>query len=135
MPATRPDQPPRFVVQCAKGKGWKTLVVDDSQPAAERAFREVVKINPRGFFRLIRLDDRPDAEIEGQEFSWKLLHLHDPRKSGVNARPAAGGRPAKSQNKMRWPLRLYGLAILLGLLLALLAYLVYGPALNGGGVR
>ena len=129
MATPRPDQPPRFVVQCAKGKGWKTLVVDESQPAAERAFREVVKVNPRGFFRLIRLDDRPDAEIEGQEFSWKLLQLHDPRKGGGGR---AGNRPAgKRRDKVRVPLKLYGAALLLGAVLALVAYLLYGPPAAG----
>jgi len=130
MAASRAEQPPRFVVQCAKGKGWKTLVVDESQPAAERAFREVVKVNPRGYFRLIRLDDNPEADFEGQEFSWKLLQLHDPKKGGSGG--GSSRRPArKSGERVGIPLKLYGLALVLGALLAVALYLVYGPPLTG----
>jgi hypothetical protein len=115
-------QPPRFVVQCAKGKGWKTLVVDESPPAAERAFREVVKVNPKGYFRLIRLDYNPKADFEGMEFDWKLLLLHDPRK-GTSA--AAGRRPRRQTpgERLAIPIRLYGVALLLGSILALAAIL------------
>ncbi len=110
-------QPPRFVVQCAKGKGWKTLVVDESAPAAERAFREVVKVNPKGYFRLIRLDYNPKADFEGMEFDWKLLLLHDPKK-GAAAGPRRRAQRTPGE-RVPIPLRLYGFALLLGSILAL----------------
>jgi hypothetical protein len=115
-------QPPRFVVQCAKGKGWKTLVVDESPPAAERAFREVVKVNPKGYFRLIRLDYNPKAEVEGMEFNWKLLLLHDPKKGAVSS-DARGRRGQRPNERVPIPIRLYGTALLLGTLMALAAIL------------
>lgn len=132
MAAGRAVAPPRFVVQCAKGKGWKTLVVDESQPAAERAFREVVKVKPRGFFRLIRLDDNPEAEINGQDFSWKLLQLHDPR--GPNHRPTQGRSPnptaaGKPGERVGVPVKLYLIALVLGAFGAVVLYLLYGPRL------
>ncbi len=123
-----PEQPPRVVVQCAKGKGWKTLVVDESSDAAERAFREVVKVNPRGYFRLIRLDYNPKAEVGGLEFDWKLLRLHDPKKG-----PDKAGRRAKTKaprppgERPPIPLRLYGIALALGSVLALLGILWFRP--------
>ncbi len=122
MAASKADQPPRFVVQCAKGKSWKTLVVDESSTAAERAFKEIVKVKPRGYFRLIRLDYNGKADAEGLEFDWKLLALHDPRKGAAKA----GERPSKERVPI--PLRLYGLALIGGLLLALLALLWFHPA-------
>ncbi|MEI8393428.1 MAG: hypothetical protein WCF85_01740 [Rhodospirillaceae bacterium] len=151
MGESEAEQPPRFVIQCAKGKGWKTLVVDESQPTAERTFREVVKVNPRGFFRLIRLDDKPGSEFAGQEFNWRLLQLHDPRTQNggsaptesklVKSSPAkAPAKPAaksgrKSERKSaperaRIPLRLYGFAVLCGAILAVGLYLIYGPPLR-----
>ena len=152
VPST-PVPPPRFVVQCAKGKGWKTLVVDENQAAAERAFHEVVKVKPKGFFRLIRLDDKPDAEVEGQEFTWKLLTLHDPRKgpetgftgavsvaaatrdaSRHRVRQPIGRAPSRQSpgqsrsDRVRIPFRLYATALVMGVVLAVLAYLRYGSS-------
>ena len=133
MAASRAAQPPRFVVQCAKGKGWKSLVVEEDQSLAERAFREVVKVNPKGYFRLIRLDYNPEADYEGQEFNWKLLQLHDPKKgaggSGRNSR-GDSGRRRKPGEKVPVPIRLYGVAIVLGVALALVLFLLYGPPLT-----
>jgi hypothetical protein len=126
MSATKPPQPPRFVVQCAKGKGWKTLVVEESPPAAERAFREVVKVNPKGYFRLIRLDYNPKADFEGMEFDWKLLQLHDPKKGAAAATALPAGKRGTRQGsgeRVPIPVRLYGFALLLGSVLALAAIL------------
>ncbi len=145
MAASSPQRPPRFVVQCAKGKGWKTLVVDESQPAAERAFHEVIKVNPKGYFRLIRLDDSPEPDFEGENFSWKLLQLHDPKKGGVQGgvqggvatapinRPARRHGPNKRRirrqgEKVAIPLRLYILALILGAIAAVALYLLHGPS-------
>ncbi|MEI6559929.1 MAG: hypothetical protein WCO00_16120 [Rhodospirillaceae bacterium] len=132
MTPSKTDQPPRFVVQCAKGKGWKSLVVEESQALGERAFREVVKVKPRGYFRLIRLDYNPDSDYGGQEFNWKLLALHDPRK-GADGSSRRGRRDSgrrRPGEKVPVPLTLYGLAILLGLALAVVLYLLYGPPLT-----
>ena len=134
MAASRTEQPPRFVVQCAKGKGWKTLVVDEDQGLGERAFREVVKVNPRGYFRLIRLDYNPKSDFEGQEFDWKLLQLHDPKKGqgGASGKASRDSRRHRRQpgEKVPVPVRLYGVALLLGALLAVALYLLYGPPLT-----
>ncbi len=118
MAPPTPPQPPRFVVQCAKGKGWKTLVVDESPPAAERAFREVVKVNPKGYFRLIRLDYNPKADFEGMEFDWKLLLLHDPKKGVAVSATLPRGRRTPGE-RVSIPIRLYGVALLFGAILAL----------------
>ena len=134
MAASRAEQPPRFVVQCAKGKGWKSLVVEEDQGLCERAFREVVKVNPRGYFRLIRLDYNPKSNFEGQEFDWKLLQLHDPKKGSAGTggkKPGdSGARRRKPGEKVPVPIRLYGLAMVLGVALAALLYLLYGPPLK-----
>jgi len=134
MGASKADQPPRFVVQCAKGKGWKTLVVEEDQGLGERAFREVVKVNPKGYFRLIRLDYNPKSDYEGQEFNWKLLQLHDPKKgsggSGRKGRGDSGWRRRKPGEKVPVPVRLYGLAVALGAALAVVLFLLYGPPLT-----
>ena len=123
MAASRADQPPRFVVQCAKGKGWKTLVVDEDQALGERAFREVVKVNPRGYFRLIRLDYNPNSDFEGQEFNWKLLQLHDPKK-GAGGKGRGDSRWRRPGERVPVPIRLYGLAVALGVVLAVVLFLL-----------
>ena len=131
MGESKAAQPPRFVVQCAKGKAWKTLVVEEDQGLGERAFREIVKVNPRGYFRLIRLDYNPASRFEGQEFDWKLLQLHDPKKgqSATNgtARRSLGQIKPGPKEKLPVPLRLYALAVMLGVMLAMILYLVLGP--------
>jgi hypothetical protein len=125
MAASNASQPPRFVVQCAKGRGWKTLVADFDPAAAEAAFREVVKINPRGCFRLIRLEHKPEDEGEGMAFDWKLLALHDPRTRGATP------HRRRAREKLPLPWRLYLLVALLGAILAALLYLALGPELFG----
>ncbi len=133
MAASKTEQPPRFVVQCAKGKAWKTLVVEEDQAVSERALREIIKIKPRGYFRLIRLDYNPKADYEGQEFDWKLLQLHDPRKGGTSAGKdrATAKRRRRPRESVPIPIRLYGLALVLGAVLAVMLFLLYGPPLSG----
>ncbi len=135
MGEAKAGQPPRFVVQCAKGKAWKTLVVEEDQGLGERAFREVVKVNPRGYFRLIRLDYNPASNFEGQEFDWKLLNLHDPKKgrSGGGAGRGQDRRRRGPKEKVPVPFRLYAVAVVLGVILAALLYLLYGPHPGGRG--
>ena len=134
MAASKADHPPRFVVQCAKGKGWKSLVLDENQSIAERAFREVVKVKPKGYFRLIRLDHNPNADYDGLEFKWKLLELHDPKRkkggSGWRGWADSGWRRRKPGEKVPIPLWLYILAIAAGLVLAVVLFVVYGPPLT-----
>ena len=130
MSGSKADQPPRFVVQCAKGKGWKTLVVDENQAVSERAFREVVKVKPKGYFRLIRLDHNPESDYGGHEFNWKLLKLHDPGKKGGGGRGDSGWRRRRPGERVPLPMWLYGLAIAAGVVLAVLLFLIYGPPLT-----
>ncbi len=101
-------------------------MVEESPPAAERAFREVVKVNPKGYFRLIRLDYNPKADFEGMEFDWKLLQLHDPKKGAAAATALPAGKRGTRQGsgeRVPIPVRLYGFALLLGSVLALAAIL------------
>ena len=135
MAASKADHPPRFVVQCAKGKGWKTLVVEEDLGRGERAFREVVKVKPKGFFRLIRLDHNPEADYGGREYNWRLLRLHDPRPRDGSGR--SGGRGAgwwrwwlRRGERMPLPVWLYGLAIRAGATGAVVLFLLYGPPLT-----
>lgn len=114
---TRPALPPRYAVQRAAGKGWKTFFVDQTQDKADATFREVVRLNPRGYFRLIRLDHQAEADFDGMEFNWKLLALHDPRAGG-------GPPPRTARERVPIPLRLYVGVILAGILLALV-FLVF----------
>ena len=131
--AGKSDQPPHYAVQCAKGKGWKTLAVDLNRSVGEVTFREVIKIKPKGTFRLIRLEHNAEAEYGGREYNWRLLKLHDPHKR-FRAQQTEADKPGWWQ---RWfgeriplPMWLYGLAVLAGLVLAVVLYIVYGPPLD-----
>lgn len=127
MASAPPDQSPRFAVQRAAGRGWKTFFVDLSLPAAESAFQEVIRINPKGFFRLVRLDPRPPSE-DGQEFKWTLIALHDPRSSGGEG-GAKGGAPGRHRprERVRIPLRLYVWMVVIGALLAFVLLVLHHP--------
>lgn len=151
----RPPQPTRFAVQFAKGKGWKTMYVQESREAATFAFHEAIKVKPKGFFRLVRLDpnSRDGTDLD---FTWKLLALHDPRKGGITvfeddgsqiltpapmasggvaaARPVASAvrpRPRsghREKERVGIPLSVYALMLVLGAVVAVTLYLVLGGA-------
>lgn len=129
--------PVRYAIQKARGKGWKTLEVGEELPAAEARFNRMIGVNPRAYFRLIRLDPLPGAADTEMEFSWKLIHLHDPNAPGAagagtpprktaprRSHPAASARPVRE--RVRLPLRFYAIVLVLGSLIGALAYLRYG---------
>ncbi|CAK0777428.1 conserved hypothetical protein [uncultured Gammaproteobacteria bacterium] len=134
-------QPTRFAVQFAKGKGWKTMYVHESPEAATQAFHEAIKVKPKGFFRLVRLD--PNSQ-DGQDldFTWKLLALHDPRKGGISGVAALASstvprpvrRPIRRPGKPRpgervgIPFSVYVVMLGLGAALAVVLYMFLGGA-------
>lgn len=131
MPPATSKQPTRFAIQKARGKGWTTLEVGEDLAHAEARFELMVKVNPRAYFRLIQLDYNPDSGYEGMEFSWTLIHLHDPGKGGRGAaRKAGAGRPARrrGREKVALPVRFYLAVVLVGLLVGALVYFRYGAS-------
>lgn len=131
--------PVRYAIQKARGKGWKTLEVGEELPAVETRFHQMIGVNPRAYFRLIRLDPLPGASDTEMEFNWKLVHLHDPNAPGAAGpkRPATARRgprgerpPARrsAKERVRLPLRFYAVVLVIGLLLGAAAYLRYGIA-------
>lgn len=127
MPAARPPQPPRYAIQKARGKGWKTLEVGEDPDQAKARFDLMVGVNPRAYFRLIRLDYNDQSDYQGMEFNWTLIELYDPTRKG--ARPAAPKPSVKAprvKEKVGLPLRFYLAVILVGALVGGLAYLRYG---------
>jgi hypothetical protein len=129
MPPSPPPQPTRFAIQKARGRGWKTLEVGEELPHARARFALTVKVNPRGCFRLIRLDQRSGVP-ELMEFDWTLVELHDPnRRPQGRGKPPSGpveGTARRRGEKVPLPLRLYLAVIAAGLLVGLLASLRYG---------
>lgn len=136
MPSPRPQQPTRFAIQKARGKGWKTLEVGEELAHAKARFDRMVGVNPRAYFRLIQLDYNADSGYEGMEFNWTLIELYDPTQGG----PVKGGRvrPApkpvaaaqrkpgskrKAGEAVALPLRIYLAVVLIGTLAGALAYL------------
>ncbi|AWK88975.1 hypothetical protein [Azospirillum thermophilum] len=128
MPSSRPPQPPRYAIQKARGKGWKTLEVGEDPDQAKARFDLMVSVNPRAYFRLIRLDYNDQSDYQGMEFNWTLIELHDPTRKG--ARPPAARKPSakapRTGEKVGLPLRFYLAVILIGALVGGLAYLRYG---------
>lgn len=150
MPA---PQPVRYSVQRAAGPKWKTVYLDDTQTAADKVFRDMVRINPRGYFRLIRLDQNAERSDHATvAFDWKLIELYDPKKGGFVAgsgaattadeAPTAKSAPTRQRpvdrssraptrrDRARVPLGFYVTAVFLGVALATLVYLVYGPSMG-----
>lgn len=129
MPTPRPSQPTRFAIQKARGKGWKTLEVGEELAHAKARFDRMVGVNPRAYFRLIRLDYNADSAYEGMEFNWTLIELYDPTKGGrvrPSPKPVAAvkpGRRRKAAEPVTLPLRVYLAVILIGTLAGALAYL------------
>ncbi|MBI1207009.1 MAG: hypothetical protein GC191_06935 [Azospirillum sp.] len=153
MPAPQPPQPTRFAVQRARGKSWKTIFVDEDIANVDRAMKEVIRLNAKGCFRLIRLDHNPEAKFDGLEFNWKLIALHAPRNgqlytglggsgpttaaaagAGPNVRRTSGpskARPAGARRvgeRVAVPFLLYGLVAVLGAAIAVILYLKFGSA-------
>lgn len=146
--------PVRFAVQRSKPGGWKTVLVDRDQAEADRVFKGMAATNPRGYFRLIRLepraaaaaagaDDDEDADGGGgREFGWRLVALYDPRTGRITgpetpAAPTGPARPPVRPSKatrqaavaqVSVPVRFYLAVILIGGVLALAAWLALGPA-------
>lgn len=147
MAKAKGQQPVRYAIQKARGKGWKTLEVGEDLPHAEARFELMIDVNPRAYFRLVQLDYNAESDYEGMEFNWKLIHLYDPnagvRRNAGPKRPAtavaakrtamAGSGGAGSgarEEKVKLPIRFYIGVVLTGCLLGLLLYLRYGA---GGG--
>jgi hypothetical protein len=134
----RPPQPTRFAIQKARGKGWTTLEVGEGLDQTQARFDRMVQVNPRAYFRLIQLEFNPDSGYEGMEFNWTLIQLHDPADKGNTAgkgnkggkRPkaarGAGSRRRGAGEKVGLPLRFYLGVVVVGLLLAVAAFLAYG---------
>lgn len=137
-------QPTRYAIQKARGSGWKTLEVGEELPATEARFRAMIAVNPRAYFRLVRLDAMSGAEFDSNEFKWTLIELHDPNRNGAPASantPARAASPARRRRaatkgarsrsprhreRVPIPFRLYAVVISIGLLLGALVYLRYG---------
>ncbi|CAK0740972.1 putative Malectin domain-containing protein [Azospirillaceae bacterium] len=134
MSDAKEPQPPRFAVQRAAGKSWKTIYLAEEQAASTQVFHEMIRLKPTGFFRLIRLEYDPNAQEGALEFHWKLISLHDPRKSVVakNVALQKKGRRRRSGEKTPIPLRIYLLAIVLGVVAAIALWLRLGV---GGGLN
>ena len=130
MPPNLPPQPTRFAIQKARGKGWKTLEVGEDLAQAEARFDLMVKVNPRAYFRLVKLDHNPEADFNGMEFNWTLIHLYDPTKGPTRGPGKSRGRPAKAprrrKEKVPLPLRFYVAVVVLGVLAGALVYLRWG---------
>lgn len=139
MPPRAP-QPQRYAIQKARGKGWTTLEVGEDLPQTEARFQLMVQVNPKAYFRLIQLDHNAEAAYEGLEFTWKLIHLHDPSKGGAGGssgsgqprrpgrRATARGTTRRAAERVGIPLRVYAAVLLVGLLLGGLAWLRWGFA-------
>ena len=127
MPPKPPPQPVRFAIQKARGKGWKTLEVNEDLVRAEARFDQMVGVNPRAYFRLVQLDHNPDADFEGMEFNWTLIHLYDPN-AKTQRRPAKARRkkPRGPKERVPLPLRFYVAVVLVGVLVGALVYLRWG---------
>lgn len=144
MAKAKGQQPVRYAIQKARGKGWKTLEVGEDLPHAEARFELMIDVNPRAYFRLVQLDYNAESDYEGMEFNWKLIHLYDPntgvRRNAGPRRPlaatkagaagAAAGVSAGAGEKIKLPIRFYLGVVLTGCLLGLLLYMRYG--LGGG---
>ena len=134
MPPNLPQQPTRFAIQKARGKGWKTLEVGEELAQTEARFDRMVKVNPRAYFRLIQLDYNPEAAYEGMEFNWTLIQLYDPTAGGGGGRRAAkaAAKPGRARpgtrrkERVPLPVRFYAAVVLIGLLVGALVYLRYG---------
>lgn len=80
MPEPVPER--RFAVQRVVGRGWRTVSVHPGRvPAAER-FAACVREEPRAVHRLIEAEAGDGGRF--QEFDWRLLELHDPRRLGLS---------------------------------------------------
>lgn len=141
MPTPRPQQPTRFAIQKARGKGWKTLEVGEELAHAKARFDRMVGVNPRAYFRLIQLDYNADSGYEGMEFNWTLIELYDPTQGGrvrpeakpvspkpvpLKPGPTAPRKPTdrrRAGEAVALPLRIYLAVILIGTLAGVLAYL------------
>lgn len=144
MAKPKDQQPVRYAIQKARGKGWKTLEVGEDLPHAEARFDLMIDVNPRAYFRLVQLDYNAESDYEGMEFNWKLIHLYDPnagvRRNAGPKRPApaavkgagrGAGAAVGATEKIKLPIRFYLGVVLIGGLLGVLLYLRYG--LGGGG--
>lgn len=121
------QHPVRFAIQKARGKGWKTLEVNEDLAHAQARFERMVGVNPRAYFRLVQLDHNPEADFGGMEFTWTLIRLHDPNAGGPR-RPArtAGKTPKRRRETVALPVRFYATVVLIGVLVGALAYLRWG---------
>lgn len=143
MPPNPHPQPTRFAIQKARGKGWKTLEVGENLDHARARFELMARVNPRAYFRLIQLDHNAGADFDGLEFSWKLIELHDPTRTGGQGvrggpaprtppglaakprhKPAGGAR--RAGDRVPLPLRFYVAVILIGSMIGVVLYLRFG---------
>lgn len=144
------SHPARFSVQRAAGPKWKTIHLEEDDRKAFKVLKEVIRVNPRGYFRLIRLDyNKERSDHANMEFDWKLLELYDPKQGGFQKgyvpegpplpdTPAGVGGASRAKSgqaaageKVKPPLHLYVIACVLGLILAVLLTVLYGPDLVG----
>ncbi len=146
MAAERRQEPQRYAVQRGKPGGWKTVHVDEDEAAARSLFCEMVRLKKTGYFRVIRLAHNPEADYGGHEYNWTLIALHDPKRGGSvtpaapprrrsdrprpRAAQARGTRGRRSSERLPLPVILYTLFALVGAVLAVVAYMVYGPSIG-----
>lgn len=138
MPPSPKPHPTRYAIQKARGKGWKTLEVGEELDHARARFALMVKVNPRAYFRLIELNHRGGTALDGMEFDWTLIELHDPNAKGgprgKPAKPVRATRPSgparrtgrKPGDRVPLPLRFYLAVVLIGALAGVLLALRYG---------
>jgi hypothetical protein len=120
----------RFAVQRAVGRAWRTLAVDRTGPGAAQRFAACVRAEPRAVFRLIEAEARDGSGFD--EFDWRLLEIHDPRRFGLvpdlSEPGAAPPRPLAERRRApapaRPPVRLYLAMLLAGAALGAAAWWV-----------
>jgi len=143
--------PVRFAVQRSDRTRWKTVLVEATEAGAIAVFHDMVRVNRRGYFRVVRLSPRGE-DPNSAEFDWRLLMLYDPKKatvldangndigavpaapsgsrgSGTAALRAAGAAtksPPRTGERVRAPLQLYLSTIVIGTVIAAGLYLAFG---------
>jgi len=121
------SRPVVYATQRSRRGGWKTVVVDAERGVVETAFEKMVKANPAGYFRVIELIPREQSASGQREFDWKLLVLYDPKRGAISTGRMASQHAGRTKNRIYVPVRLYLVAIVIGLLAGAVAVLVWGP--------
>lgn len=131
----------QWAVQRARRRSWQTLTLRPDKSGAEAFFAQAVAKEPRAVLRLIQVDFKSDSNQA--EFDWLLVTLHDPRKLGLTPafapeeserKPPESSRPPvrhpARHERVRAPLRLWGLFFLAGIALTAVGLGVWRMAVS-----